>query len=337
MCGPRWSPVSPVRVAILLLAIPTLAAAPAVADQSFSFSTTAPAPSWQCSVDGGPFAVCTSPQTLALPPGQHTVDMRASFTVPTELALWTGAFPANGTPDTSTIWNATCVCNPTAQTITGTLDPLGSGENVGRYTVTPGQYRTDLQGFAAMSPTQNQDVYISIPVYVPTSEFPKLGANGGYMVDEQYGPPHNGSPSQALSIRMRSNVAHYELWESQDGGARTYSMWQSPPVTTNAWHTMIERIHWSASPTDGFLELWYDGAQQRFANWQGFAGAPTPINDGTRLPMITYTSAQNGGPNYVNVNLYGNSTPFTLTRYQGAVKVGATLASVTPAISPNGP
>jgi Polysaccharide lyase len=259
-------------------------------------------------------------------------------TFTTESLVFDGTFPASGLPDTTNIWTGVCACNPTSATIAGVPDPLGSGQNVGKWTVTPSQFRSDLQGPPDMSPTEHNDVYISIPVYLPTSEISLLpdpqGFNG-FMINEQYGPPHNGSPTNAISAVNRSGQLHYEF--STSDAVRTYSMWQSPAITTDHWHTVIEHIHWAADNTHGFVELWYDGQRQQFSNWQGFSGAPVPTNGAYRLPIVTDGTCCNQGPNYVNINLYGNHTTSTLVLYHGEVRVSQTLAGAQPAVTPYGP
>lgn len=133
------------RFALIVLAAVVVAAgavgAVALASGSnpnFTFSSDEAGVSFQCSVDGGAFAACTSPQSYTgLASGAHTVDMRAAFTVPStppSAAFSVSDSPTTGTPTTFTATGSDdCPCSYSWSDDGGTTQPtppqwpLGTG------------------------------------------------------------------------------------------------------------------------------------------------------------------------------------------------------------------
>src|ERR1039458_643667 len=152
--------------------------------------------------------------------------------------LFDGTFPASGVPSGGSVQGGnlgTCAGVPALNcwsgpgndygtgSVVGASDPLyGTGsdvgptnQNVGQFTVLPGTCpgaadcdpvypntpRAHLESPELMSPTQNSNVYISIPVYIPLSTVAAAygSTNNGFMVAEIYGPPYSGTPAAAKS------------------------------------------------------------------------------------------------------------------------------------------
>ena len=314
-------------------------------------------------------AVCATPQA-------PVVTTPAPTPAPSGDVLFDGTFPASGPPSGGTVQAG----NPGTGlwggpgtdygpgSVTGTVDPLGSGRNVGKFTVVPGASdldpaypnvpRADLESPELMSPTQNSNVYISIPLYVPMSTVPAMfgSPSGGFLVDEPFGPPYAGSPAagDVSATATSANTFHYsftwrDVLNTYDGRQSSCAsvgcantQWVSPNITTNAWHTVILHLNWSASASAGYAEVWYDGVPQQFTS-TGYSlspGAPPATGTGgpnTRIYYSNFNSNNNAAPNFNNLALYGNdNATLPETLYHGESKIGTTLASVTPT-SPTGP
>jgi hypothetical protein len=91
---------------LVVLAIPVVSASlgavgialAAGANPQFTFSTDEPGATFQCSVDGGAATACSSPKTTTgLAPGQHTVTIVSTFTVPTPAPTNTAQPTISGT------------------------------------------------------------------------------------------------------------------------------------------------------------------------------------------------------------------------------------------------
>ncbi|HVA10732.1 MAG TPA: hypothetical protein VNG32_01020, partial [Candidatus Dormibacteraeota bacterium] len=177
--------------------------------------------------------------------------------------IFDGTFPSSGDITFgNAVWNSPNNRNNPTQSgpaITGAVDPLGSGQNVGKMTVTPqdinpccNDARTDLESPYLMSPTMNSDVYISIPVFVPMSTVALMYGhqNNGFMVEENYGPPYNGSPTNQVNVKATSTSAFKYAYSWNDilgtyGPANdSNDQWYSPSITTDVWHTITEHIMW---------------------------------------------------------------------------------------------
>ena len=70
-------------IVLIAAAVLAVAAFAAGANPSFTFSTDEQGATWQCSLDGAAPTGCSSPKSYSnLTPGQHTVDVTSTFTVP---------------------------------------------------------------------------------------------------------------------------------------------------------------------------------------------------------------------------------------------------------------
>jgi len=307
-------------------------------------------------------ATRTSTHTLTVSNGSITVAPPPSSS--TDKLLFDGTWPSSGPADMS-IWSGPGTANNVV-TVNGIRDPLGSLENVGFFKVARSNTlpccayagRADYESPELMSPTKNNDVYISIPVYLPMSNVAAMYKNkNGWMVAEPYGPPYGGSPAaggidvspiSSSSIQYDFTWNDYGSWDAascvwqNDGSSE--KQWTSPLITTDSWHTFIMHIHWATDKT-GFEELWYDGMPQQFhaAPRSGCTGAPPQPGTGganTRLYFANYVAGNNdGAANFIDVNLYGNeSTDGSIyTTYHGETKIGTSLSIVQPAVYPAGP
>jgi Polysaccharide lyase len=252
--------------------------------------------------------------------------------------LWDGSFNC-GCIDTTNIWNGPGT-NFIGNHVHAVKDPLGSGQWVGQFDIAPtdvtysgGKPRGDLESPELISPTQNTNVYVSIPEYVPLSTLSQSGGHGN-MIAEVYGPPYGGTPTLGFDIQQANNsTAEQYGFNYNTGNGNAAFPWYSAPITTNSWHTIIAHINMSPNAGTGYVELWFDGQPQQIQG--GSTGTAGP---GTRLYFATWQTSVNGGsPNFLDDQLYANLSPNTLTEYHGESKIGTTLASVQPAVAPEGP
>jgi hypothetical protein len=309
--------------------------------------------------------------TASNPGGQASATSAA--TVP--ILIFDGIWPASG-PPSMTVWSGPGT-GTNGSTVVGALDPLwtsseGVRQDVGYFAVQRGDInpcctyagRADFESPEVMSPTQNSDVYVSIPVYLPmgtvtdlwnnrndtNSSGQLIGANS-FMVNESYGPPYDGSPA-AGSVNVTAtgpsafnfNFAWDDVLGTYDPAGDSEEQWISPTITTAGWHTIIQHIHWSPGASTGYEEIWFDGVPQQFtkSQWVCCPGAPPQpglAGANTRIYFSNFNSNNNGAPNFTDDNLYGNMTTdgSTLTVYHGETTIGTTLASVAPYVNPHGP
>jgi hypothetical protein len=95
------------------------------------------------------------------------------------------------------------------------------------------------------------------------------------------------------------------------------SLWKTPLVR-GAWHELMLHVRWSADPSVGFAELWYDGVQA--------------------LPRSSVATAFPGMRNYLKVGYYRDASiqPTSTVFVDGMVQ-GATRADVEPLVAPTDP
>jgi hypothetical protein len=70
---------------------------------------------------------------------------------------------------------------------------------------------------------------------------------------------------QPLVLTMRNNRLVLENHEDIDGKETSRMVW-STDLPANKWFTIVLRVHYSESRTEGSVELWYDGVPQILAS-----------------------------------------------------------------------
>jgi hypothetical protein len=200
-------------------------------------------------------------------------------------------------------------------------DPLGSGQKVLQFAINDSDRpysgatnpRGDVESPHMFHP--GNDVFVSIPVLVPTA-VPSASA-GWFQVAEVYGQPYGGSPTMGIDLSADSSGLNHIVL------ARDVTHNDQPwvgPALDGKWHTVILHVHFATDNT-GFVQIWYDGTQQKFT-------------DGTtQLNYITLQSGINWDGtdgNFLNINEYrqAGAFPGTVTIYHGAPAVGTTLSAV---------
>lgn len=120
---------------------------------TFSFTANEVGSTFQCQIDGGGFAACTSPQSYpSLASGSHTFQVRATDTAgntDTTPATYTWVIDAN-TPDTTITGNPTNPTTSTSATFTFTGSDTVAPEAVASY-----ECKLDLAAYTACTSPQN--------------------------------------------------------------------------------------------------------------------------------------------------------------------------------------
>lgn len=158
------------------------------------------------------------------------------------------------------------------------------------------------------------DRYIGFSTYFPTG-FPTITT--WFQAAEVYGQPYGGSPPIGIDV-IGQNIALYR--------DRTHNWdvpWQAPH-TVGGWDDIVLHVHFSSSPSQGFVEIWHNGVQQRFKNGQ------TRLYYATLVQGINWTGGS--GTNDLDLDQYrsAQSKFGTVTIYHDAAKVGTTYAAVAP-------
>ena len=268
-------------------------------------------------------------------------------------STWYGEF-TSGCPD-ATVYPGN---QNTLAWINGTLtcpsDPLGSGQTVGALAVQSsggsGVVRADLfsppgtvNGNSTSPPAfaDGTTYYVSVPTLAPTG-LPTItyGASSFFQVwqFDHPGPCCNpilsefltaDNPVTGAQIDPQDNN-HYVVQESiinpsNDQITGTAGYWIGPAVDHN-WHTLTVKDSFS-STANGSVQLWWDGMSQTWTS-----PSVTTLSNIVTLPF------GNSHPYSLDINQYrAAAISGTFTVWQGAPKIGTTLASVIPDVSPHGP
>jgi hypothetical protein len=109
------------------------------------------------------------------------------------------------------------------------------------------------------------------------SSFPMNQADLGWAVTNQWHPNTNtGSPLLSWSPAIKNGIWSLVVSEQSAPGvyAKTYSIFDTP-LAVGTWHDVKMEIRWSA--LDGWVRLWHNGLQQKFADGSDTYYLPTLI------------------------------------------------------------
>jgi hypothetical protein len=215
------------------------------------------------------------------------------------------------------------------------------------------------------------DFYLGFSVYLPPN-FPQhvcIDAHGAFIYScwmqlmEIYGAPYGGPSPISLDVLGGNGAAHanqflfqappHSITSSFPGGA----VWRSPQFATSpsGWQAFVWHVHLSTcggttactgGQLPGFVELWFNGAQQQFydgsthisyatlttANWCAAGMGPNCGFDALfmqhyRGPYPNYgTGATGGSGTYAPI--YGSNG--LITTYLADMKLGSTYSAVAP-------
>jgi hypothetical protein len=186
-------------------------------------------------------------------------------------------------------------------------------------------------------------VYLSVPVLIPKNANRELPPGHGFMVEELFGAPTTGSPSNSIDVlntgRKLVFVASGNTSGVPGGGG---ALWSGPVADDGRWHDFIFHMVLSTRAATGVWQIWEDGKPIRFngvdcTNDRPLSGCGTmTLHFPTVIPGAT-----DGSNQWLQINNYRNweNRAITTVVYHGAPAAGPTYASVQRTIVgyPHGP
>jgi Polysaccharide lyase len=206
-------------------------------------------------------------------------------------------------------------------TITVVKDPLGQFGQVFQFSIWDDpkykKERCEIRGTKGFLMSVGKDYYIGW-----RAMWDPMPIKPGWVALFQmhgYGPPGQGAPLVLRCINGDGN-----LYMQANANGVNVDFWHIP-FKTGVWQTFVVHVFLSTSKTDGYVEIWYNGVQQTFANGQTRWIGPTwdPMQGSfNQLKWGVYRSgAMNGkGPG---------------TAYMCDAKVGTSYADVAPSAGPS--
>jgi hypothetical protein len=209
--------------------------------------------------------------------------------------------------------------------VTVVSSPVRSGRRAARFTVSSSSTRANCAHVPTSSPraqlvspnlfTQGSDSYIAFSTYFP-SNFPTV--THWLQFAEIYGPPFGGSPSMGFDLVGNHMTLQRDATHHHD------HIWTSPGTIRkgSGWEDIVVHVKFSTDPRVGFVELWLNGARQRFSN------GSTRIYYDTLVPGVNWDGHT---PNRLFINQYRSpQITGTLVLYHDAARVGTSYAAVQP-------
>lgn len=134
------------------------------------------------------------------------------------------------------------------------------GTGAGRFEVRPGDVepQTGGQRSEVSGPTFNvgESIYVRDEIRIPNG----YSYNGPWqLIDQLHETNWGGSPGIATFLEPNRQI-HF----SAGSGNPIY--WQGPILELEHWYTLVYRVYLSNSPTQGYVELWWNGVQQKLTN-----------------------------------------------------------------------
>jgi hypothetical protein len=159
------------------------------------------------------------------------------------------------------------------------------------------------------------NAYIGFSEYLPAN-FPSICTpyvlGCFFSFAEVYGPPYLGSPPFGLEFIGR----HFFLGTRANSDA-----WNSPNVANGMWNDFVLHVNF-ATDNSGYIELWFNGVQQTFAN------GSTRLYEATLMPGVNWNGTT---PDHLSLQEYRGAAPSygTLSTFNTGARIGTTYASVS--------
>ena len=167
------------------------------------------------------------------------------------------------------------------------------GDQAARFEVQAGDVEpeTGSQRSEVSGPTfqEGQDIYIRDAIRVPdgnTYDAP------WQIIQQLHEEDWTSSPGVAVFLE---NDRSLEI----GAGDGSLTFWQGPALETERWYDLTYRVNLSQSSSDGFIEVWLDGVQQKLANGQTRAYGRTMQMPETYLKAGIYRSKSSTGTSIV--------------------------------------
>lgn len=274
--------------------------------EKVAFSSTTPGATFQCQVDGAPYAGCASPLSLAVGNGPHTVNVQALYT--------SGVTYTDPTPATTTFSVSTtnALLNYNFEGANGTL--IASTANGGQL----GGYAATGSGAAAYSSAFSHGA---------------TGLSAAAFTAQEGSPPTNRGSVTLTGVRQ---VLQHDL--ASTDGAYTIAFWFNehfPANTKSAASGLLPRLFTTfnlVTPGAG-LEIYHDETSTQpppwIVCWSSGPGSPscnnapdTATGTGHRL-IIEYGNGTSGWLNELRIYV-GESADTVRTLFSTSVS-GASL------------
>jgi hypothetical protein len=189
--------------------------------------------------------------------------------------------------------------------------PVREGGYAARFTARDGDPGNRAQLNGPGIHRQGDEQYIGWSTYFPR-EFPAIPSGAWFVFFQFHGSPWSGSPRLGFGVAADGRI---ELRRDDVYG---YDRVWSQRLARGRWIDFTARVKWSKDPSVGFVELWVDGAPQRFAGGQKRLRMATVQSDQTAVEPIATNYRKRGAI----------KAPVTLLH--DAVKVGTTYGAVQP-------
>ena len=312
-------------------------------DASFAFSSSEPASTFQCRLDGVVWGSCMPPKSYSgLTDGGHRFEVRATDTTgnvdpspaahdwrvdgfepttppQTGESIFDADYAHKGLMAYATVWHP--------ERISIVDDPvLGSARKVAKLTVYDGDTGPTSNPRAQMEVShfwdEGEEFYVGVAYYFP-QDFPTIAGTGSsnwVNLGEVYGPPYSGGgPNKILLKRLADGREVICLERNQN---YNYDRPFVLPLVRGRWTDLVMRIKLSQDPTVGFWEVW--------AN-QGSGYQRLLLHGQDRLYFRTMDSSNNGGANYHKVSHYRAAGMWPVaTSYIADHRIGTSFEAVAP-------
>ncbi len=119
--------------------------------------------------------------------------------------------------------------------------------------------------------------WAAFSLYLPTN-MPEVPSHGWVILQSFYGSPGGGS-----------GAAHLALTHNESSGATQFEYpggWRTP-IVKGRWHDFMVHVKFSKDPTQGWVELWYNGVQQTFPDCRCTRFVKQTINDETTSALLS--------------------------------------------------
>ncbi len=203
-------------------------------------------------------------------------------------------------------WGASYVQSMPGRATISSRNPF-EGTGVGRFEVRPGDVEPDTgaERSEISGPTFNEgaELYVRVELRIPTS----YSYQGSWqLINQLHEANWGGPPGMATLLDANRRI------DIQSGtGEPLY--WRGPQLESERWYDVVYHVKLSQDPSQGFVEVWLDGAQQ------------TMVNGQTRMFGKTIQAAQT----YFKAGIYRcmGSSGVSLIEYDDIV-IGTNLSAV---------
>ena len=137
---------------------------------------------------------------------------------------------------------------------------MGSGS--GRFEVQPGDREPDTGGQRSevSGPTfkEGQSIYVRDDIRIPNG----YSYQGPWqLIDQLHESNWGGSPGTATFLDPNRKI-------SFDTGTNSIQFWRGPQLELERWNDLVFHVQLSQNPSEGYVEVWWNGVQQILTNGQ---------------------------------------------------------------------